>query len=142
MSYSFIITNFGILLLTIFEGSPISGSMNIRKVDARFDEYANDILDRCPVGKTPQFQDGYLEFVLIFTEDLKSFFGLVDNDDGTCYVDLEYSLENTEMIIQYESSELSDTEQCDYLRGALVAEKNILDVYLFNLKNSTKKNAA
>lgn len=98
--------------------------MNIKTTKNNIEELGIEVLAICPADQTEAFVDGYIEYVSIFIEDVKFFYGLVENIDGSCYVDIEDTCESTTRQIQLEA--LSD----EYLAGSLTAEVNILKAFV------------
>lgn len=121
----------------ISEKLPKNGSMNIKRSDAKFKEIEVEILKLCPAHETHLFREGYNSFVTTFTSDIECFYGLMDNLDGTCRVDLVLTADDTEKVIEYEASLLKDSEKECFKRGAFFAERELLNLYILTFKKKS-----
>lgn len=119
---------------------PININMNLKTTKRNIEELGLEVLDLCPKEKSEDFIDGYVEFVSSFIEDFKGFYGMVENLDGTCYVDFEYTCETTNRLIKIGLALRPLTNKEQYLAGSFQAQINMINAFL--LEFTTKQNKA
>ena len=114
--------------------------MNIKTTKKDIEELGLEVLTLCPVNRTDDYVDGYIEYVSTFIEDIKFFYGMIENVDGSCYVDFEYTCETTNRLIKIRLAMLPLTSKEIFLSGSLQAEINIVNA--FHSEFVVKKNNA
>ncbi len=114
--------------------------MNLKTTKRNIEELGLEILDLCP-AQSEDYVDGYLEFVSTFIEAFRDFYGVIQNSDGTCYVDFDYTCETTDRLTKIGLAIRPLTNKEQYLAGSFQAQKNIINAFTSEFSVKKKKTA-